>query len=84
MKVFEIIFLILFFVLLVFIPYLKTSKLYQFSVLLILPFMICYLAFSSYLRHHEMTRGSLFLSLFFLAGLIYQAIKFYQRHLKER
>lgn len=80
MKTYEIILLILFLIWVVAIPYLKKFKVYEFAVLIIMPFTISYVLYNSY-QTHQFSKYFVFLSLFFIGGLIYQAVKFYKKFL---
>ena len=58
---------------------LKGSKVYDYITLLILPFLIFYLFFDSWVRDSS----ACVLILLLTGGFIYQAVKFYNMYLKE-
>jgi len=57
----------------------KGSKVYDYIALLILPFLIFYLFFDSWVRDSS----AYFLILLLTGGFIYQAVKFYSKYLKQ-
>jgi len=82
MKAYEIIFIILFLIWVFAVPYFKRFKTYQFIMLIIIPFITSYLLFNSYQLHHSI-KNVLIMSLFFIGGLIYQAVNFYKKYLNN-
>lgn len=58
---------------------LKGSKVYDYITLLIIPFLIFYLFFDSWGRDSS----PYFLIFLLTGGFIYQAVKFYNKYLKE-
>jgi len=82
MKSYEIIVMVLCIIWIISMPYLKKFKIYNFCVLMMMPFIISYLVFIS-IQADNFTTGSVWLFVLFLAGLIYQAIQFYRTYLNE-
>jgi hypothetical protein len=76
MNLYEAILMIAFFALTIFQPYLKNQVIYEFCVLIVMPFVISYLVYSS-LLNDDFTNGKLALYLFFLGALAHKARKFY-------
>ncbi|HEY9115107.1 MAG TPA: hypothetical protein VIN10_10415 [Bacteroidales bacterium] len=58
---------------------LKGTKVYEFFTLLALPFLMSYLFFN--LREYNFT--DYLMILLFAGGFIYQAVKFYDKYLKQ-
>ena len=80
MKTYEIIFIILLIVYAIAIPSVKGSKIFQFIMLIIMPFIISYLLFVAMQKSIYNIYVLLLLVLFF-GNLIYQAVKFYKKYL---
>jgi hypothetical protein len=82
MKSYEIIVMVLWIIWIISMPYLKKIKIYNFCVLMMMPFIISYLVLMS-IQAGNFTTGSVWLFVLFLADLIYQAIQFYRTYLNE-
>ena len=65
-------------------PYLRKYKIYQFCVLMIMPFIISFLFFDSIQKEGFSIKSLSGLFFLFIGGLIYQAKKFYDLHLSEK
>lgn len=61
-------------------PYLKRFKVYQFCVLLAMPFMVSYLIHTSIVAN-EVTKRTAGLFILLLLGFLFQAWKFYRTYL---
>ncbi|MGE5457735.1 MAG: hypothetical protein ACM3RX_05215 [Methanococcaceae archaeon] len=84
MTIFEIIGIVICAAWIISMPYLNSFKLYQYCMLMIMPFMISYLLYTSIIRNGFNVKSLSWMLLFFIGGLIYQAKRFYDSYLSEK
>ena len=79
MDTFEIIIVIFVFIVIIFIPFLKKSIVYQFISLVIVAFIIGSL-FNELIKTSEIDIQSSVLLILLMGGLVYNSIKFYKKN----
>jgi hypothetical protein len=62
-------------------PYVLKDKIFQFITLMILPFVYCYLLYSTILDGRTFSAMSIALFTLLAGGIIFKAIKFYKMYL---
>jgi hypothetical protein len=80
MKAYEIIIVCLVIIWVIANPYLRRFKIYEYCILLVMPFVISYLFFES-IQNAQLSASRILLMFLLISGLIYQAIKFYRANI---